>query len=54
MTPYDPSWITHGEIVTRDYNGYSLYVCADCGQSINRPDCPAREKASRSKATQSP
>lgn len=33
----------HGEIAVRDYNGYSIYVCADCGQDINNPaPCFAR------------
>lgn len=25
----------HGQIRTVDHAGYSVYVCADCGQSIN-------------------
>lgn len=34
----------HGEIVVRDYNGYSVYCCADCGQDINNPTCSARRQ----------
>lgn len=34
--------MSHGEIKVVDHEGYSLYVCADCGQNINKPSCPAR------------
>lgn len=32
----------HGKVVARDFSGYSIYVCADCGQNYNSPGCSAK------------
>lgn len=36
--------MSHGEIKVKDFKGYSLYVCADCGQNINNPHCFVNDK----------